>query len=76
MCPPSLRTMWPYLDQRGPASQANYNCKTSFHRKTNTKYYKKANKDEYYEKANIDKYYEKANKTTNHPKEAGWTTSV
>ena len=64
MCQPSLRTMWPYLDQRGPASQANNHCKTTFHGKTNTK-------DKYYES------YEKANKaTTNHPKEAGWTTSL
>ena len=69
MCPPSLRTMWPYLDQRGPASQANNHCKTSFHQKTNTK-------DEYYEKANKDKYYKEANKNTNHPKEAGWTSSL
>ena len=74
MCPPSLRTMWPYLDQRGPASQANNHCKTTFHGKTNTKdkYYEEANKDEHYEKANTrDEYYKKANKTTNQPKEAG-----
>ena len=69
MCQPSLRTMWPYLDQRGPASQATYNCKTSFHGKTNPK-------DKFYEEANKDEYYEKANKTTNHPEEASWRTSL
>ena len=66
--------MWPHLDQRGSASQANYHRKTSLYQKTNTKdkYYEEANKDEHYEKANTrDEYYKKANKTTNQPKEAG-----
>ena len=62
--------MWPYLDQRGAASQANYNCKTSLHKKTNTKDEYNYAIDEY----NYQYYYEKEEyyyyKTTNHPKEA------